>query len=298
MKKIFLLLLVVLPGIHVFAQVKDTAVSKNPFFSSFELRQSFQTPDAQLNPAQLQLTIPETGRSNWLVDAGISLTMGKLSVGPLTSKLIAEVHRNTLVDDQQYNYQAGYNLTWYKDKGDYHATAVWTGNLKYIRDKIDSSKSFAATLNFSIYRSGKNSLNLGRPGYLSHQKYTYQLTPSVEAQYQQVFTADKQATGVILRPVLDIAASFAINKKKEKGKLAAPSKLVELALDYVNRYAIINSRGNSERYTKLLRPAINYYLLNTSSSSVAIGASYNLGSDPLNGLKAQQFWLFSLQVQL
>ncbi|MDB5136390.1 MAG: hypothetical protein JWP37_2993 [Mucilaginibacter sp.] len=311
MKKVGLIILCISLWVNAFCMKKDTT----PFFGKFQLRQSFQTSDLQQSPAMLQLTIPGTGKSNWLVDAGASVTLSRLSSGPFTSKLVAEFHRNTLVDSQQYNYQAGYNFSWFKRNGN-HVTPVWTGNLKYIRDRVDSSNSLAATLNFSLYRSKNKGFDLGRPGYLSNEKYTYQLTPSVEAQYQQLMTSDKQATGSILRPLVDLSASFAWNKKKKDDsvtickevdgvlkkvkikKLEAPQKLLEFAFDYINRYAAVNNTGNGERYTKLLKTGISYYLLSTSTSSVSLGASYNLGSDPLNGLKDQRFWQFSLQLQL
>ena len=298
MKKWLLLLAIIVVSGQAFAQqkVKDTILA--PFFSHFQLRQSFQSPDAQQSPAQLQLTLPQQGAANWLVDAAASLTIRPMSCGPFTSKFVGEFHRNTLADSAQFNYQAGFNFSWYRDRGDNVLTPVWTGNLKYIHNITDTSNNLAATLNFTFYRSGKHILDLGRPGYLNNEHFTYQLTPSAEIQYQQVFPNDEQMQGGILRPLVDLSASIALNHKKTKGKLAAPSKMIELAVDYVNRYAVVNSTGNKEGYTKLFRPAVNYYFLNTNSSSVSLGASYNLGSDPLNGLKAQQFWLFALQVQL
>lgn len=296
MRKIYLAIVCLYFSVGAFGQVKDTSSREAPFFSKFQLRQSFQVPDMQQNPALLELTIPATGRASWLVDAAAALTLGRLSTNSFTSKLVGEFHRNTLVDSLQYNYQVGYNWSWFKRKGDYVFTPVWTGNFKYIRDRVDSSHSIAVTINFALYRSGKNSFNLARPAYIADEKYTYQFTPSIEVQYQQILASDKQATGAIVRPLLDLSGSFAINKKKVKGK--APQKLIELSANYVNRYAIVNNTGNGEGYTKLLKTGLSYYLLNTGNSSVSLGGSYNLGSDPLNGLKDQRFWQFCLQVQL
>ncbi len=316
MKKIWLILFCITLSVSAFCQHKDTTTATTPFFGKFQLRRSFQTAEYQQDPAMLQLTLPGTGRSNWLIDAGAAVTLGKLSSNSFTSKLVVEFHRNTLIDSLQYNYQAGYNFSWFKRKGNYHLTPVWLGNVKYIRDRADSSHSLATTLNFSLYRSGKNSCNLGRPAYLADEKYTYQLSPSIEAQYQQILASDKQATGSILRPLLDISASFAWNRKKEIDTLTtcrmvngvltmvkvkkteAPKKLMEFAFDYANRYAAINNTGNGERYTKLLKAGVNYYLLSSDSMTISLGASYNLGSDPLNGLKDQRFWQFSFQLQL
>lgn len=296
MKKVLLLMICIFFSAGAFSQGKDTSSHQMPFFSKFQLRQSFQCPDMQQSPALLELTIPATGRPNWLVDAAAGLTLGRLSSNSFTSKLVAEFHRNTLVDSLQYNYQFGYNFSWFKLARDNRFTPVWTGNLKYIRDIAYNNHSVAATLNFALYRSGRDRFNLARPAYIAHEKYTYQFTPSLEVQYQQIITSAQQATGAIVRPLLDLSGSFAVNRKKVKGK--APEKLIELAANYVNRYAMANSTGNGEGYTKLLTTGLSYYLLNTNSASVSLGGSYNLGSDPLNGLKDQRFWQFCLQVQL
>lgn len=296
MKKLYIFIVLACFSIGAFSQNKDTLSNQAPFFSKFQLRQSFQCPEMQQSPALLELTIPSAGSPNWLVDAAAGITLGRLSTSSFTSKLIAEFHRNTLVDSLQYNYQVGYNFSWFNSKNGNQFTPVWTGNLKYIRDVADSSHSIAATLNFTLYRSGRDRFNLARPAYIDHEKFTYQFTPSIEAQYQQILISTQQTTGAIVRPLLDLSSSFAINKKKEKGK--APPKLVELSVNYINRYAIVNSTGNGEGYSKLFNAGLSYYLLNTSSASVSLGGSYNLGSDPLNGLKDQRFWQFCLQMQM
>jgi len=290
MKKIYILLVVM--------NVTCTWCFGQGFFTGFKMRQSFQTADAQQNPAALQLTIPDAGKSNWLVDAGLAVTLGKLSQGSFTSKLVGEFHRNTLTDSLQYNYQLGYNFSILKSKGDNVLMPYWTGNIKYVRDIVDSAHSVAGSVNLLLYRTGRETLNLGRPGFLSNGKYTYQLCPSFEAQYQQVLASDKKHTGAILRPLASISTSIAINKAPAPGSVLFPQKSFELALSYVNRYAIINSTNNAEKYTKQFKGGINYYFFNNSTSSAAFGGSYNLGSDPLNGLKDQRYWQFALLVQL
>jgi hypothetical protein len=298
MKKLSLILLLTGIALYARAQNDPAKIASAPFFSGFQLRQSFQTPDQQLNPALVQLTIPGNGRDNWLVDAGISVTLGQLSQGSFTSKLVGEFHRNTLVDSQQYNYQLGYNFSIQHSKGNDHTVPVWTGNVKYIRDIVDSGHSVAASLNLALYRTSRTTTCIGRPGYSSDYKYTYQLNPSLEVQYQQVLASDKSATGAIIRPLLDLAASFAINKPMDpKAKIKTPSKLIEVSLDYDNRYAVVNSTKDGEGFSKLMKAGLSYYFFSTTSSSASVGASYNLGSDPLNGLKDQRFFLFALQVQ-
>lgn len=302
MKKWALLLLCLLCGVNAWCQKKDSTKSE-PFFKNFQLRQSFQTADQQQSPAQLQFTLPGDGKNSWLVDAAVSLSVAPLSSGPFTSKIIAEYHRNTIVDAPVYNYQAGYSFN-YLQRGTNNLRLLLTGNVKYINNLADTNRSFAITLNFAGYRNALHGLNWDHPFYLDNKKYTYQFSPYLEAQYQQLSANGAGKSGSIFRPVADLSGSFAINKQTvstgdhKKVKLAAPSKLIELAVDYTNRYAVINSTGNGEGFTKLFKAGLNYYFISNSSSSVSMGASYNQGSDPLNGLKDQRFWQFSLQVQL
>jgi hypothetical protein len=291
----------------------DSTAKGKPFFGKFQLRQSFQDADSKQSPAQILLTLPSSGGSNWLVDAGAALTLGQLSSDIFTSKLVGEFHRNTLVDIAQYNWQLGYNFSWFKDRGNFKLAPIWTGNAKYVRDVIDTTHSIVGSMNLSFYQSGRGSLNLGRPAYLSSEKYTYQIDPSIEVQYQQYLGNDSR-TGAIIRPLVNLAASFAWNKKPEMKEVTkvvngkkvksmvregkAPTKFIEVAANYINRYSVVNRTGNEEGYSKLFKAGLNYYFINTEKSSVSIGGNYNLGSDPLTGLKDQNFWEVALQVQL
>lgn len=310
MKKYLIICLFALGALEARAAGDDTTAVKNavpeakqkkhkPFFNNVQIRESFQTPDAQENPAQFALSIPSSGRNNWLVDGGISVNLGHSINDIWTSKLIGEFHRNTLIDSAQYNYQLGYSLIHFHDLGNNHWSKVWTTSIKYVRDVIDTGNSVAASVNFALYYPG-SSFALGKPGYLGKDDgYTYQLLPSAELQYQQFLSSDKHATGTILRPLFNLVTSIALNRPADpKAGLVARSKMLELQLTYVNRYALINNTGNHEGYTKLLKTALNYYFVNNGTATISLGASYNLGSDPLSGLKAQQYWQFGLQIQL
>jgi hypothetical protein len=190
--------------------------------SGFQIRKSFEASDDLQKPAEFMFTAPHEGSDSWLVDAGAAVTLGKLSAGTFTSKLTAEYHRNTLIDAEQNNFQAGYNFNIFNGStggaGSFYATAI-TGTVKYVSDKIKGDKSFAATFNFTPYISGGRNaageygFNLGRPGYTNNWKNTYQVGPALEVQYQQVISSASGATGGIIRPLVDLFAAFSINKR-------------------------------------------------------------------------------------
>jgi hypothetical protein len=289
----------------------DTAKTEKtlPFFSGLQIRKSFESASVLQKPAKFLFTSPHDGSDSWLADAGIAVTLGKLSSGTYTSKLIVEYHRNTLIDAEQNNFQMGYNFNIFSGgtsgNGSFYTTAI-TGTTKYVHDKISDDRSFVATLNLTPYLSGardaagQHGFNLGRPGYTNNWKNTYQVGPAFEVQYQQILSSASGIKGGIIRPLIDLFAAISINKDYVPGApVAEPKKIIEFSFDYINRYAVVNSTGNSEGFSKLFKGGINYYILNSKAGPEAsLGVSYNLGSDPLTGLKEQRFWEFSLQFKL
>lgn len=295
MRKLIMIAVLLLCAAGSFAMRRDTdSVRHKPLFDKFQLRQSFQDATGKENPAHLLLSLPSSGRSNWLVDAGISTRFAPLSGRHGLFSMVGEFHRNTLIDSVQYNWQLGLNYAYLHPKAPGKFALSWTANLKYVRDVVDTTHSIATTLSLGFYRSGKN-FNLGRPAYSADFKHTYQIDPSVQVHYQQYLGNDTHS-GAIVRPLLDLAVSYSWNGERLAGH--NPPKKFEIAFDYANRYAVLNKTGNGERYSKLLRTGVNYYFLNTKSSTVSIGTSYNRGSDPLNGLKDQNFLQFAFQVQI
>jgi hypothetical protein len=298
MKRTGLFLFFVFSAFSAWCQ-KDSAASQpaKPFLTHFQLRQSFETSDEQESPGQLQLTLPGGGKDSWLVNAATAFTLPELSSGSVTSKIVAEYHRNTALDNVQNNYQVGYNLRWF-ERGATNFKAVVTGNIKYVDDVQGGTNSLAATANLAGYKRKGKGLRWSIPTYLDSNKYTYTFGPYIAGQYQQFFRGSgQQTTGSILRPLGNLSSSFAINKKQGKGDILPP-KMIELSVDMTVRYAVVNTTNSGEGFTKLYKAGVNYYILNGGSASVSLGANYNIGSDPLNGLKDQRFWQLALQVQI
>jgi hypothetical protein len=291
MKKLICCLLLLSLSLTVFCQRKDTVL-----FSHFQLRQSFCGSDEASSPAQIQFTLPGNGQNSWMVDAAIGVKIDPLSGDYGNSRLTGEYHRNTVISDQQNNYQFGYNYQYLKTNGG--LSVAINSNLKFIRDVQDMNSSIGLTANFSPYLAGLHRFNLGRPAYLDNNHFTYTFTPYIELQYQQLFSdAGTTANGGILRPVANISGSLALNKTNTEKKISKPEKLIEFCYGYSARYAVVNSI-TGENFTKLFKAGFNYYLLDAKSISVSLGANYNTGSDPLYGLKDQHYWQFALQVQI
>jgi len=298
MKKAILIAALCLYAISSFAIMRrdtDTVARHIKVFDKIQVRQSFQDATEKEGPAYMMFSIASSGGSNWLVDGGISARFTPLSSQHGAWKVVGEFHRNTLIDSVQYNWQAGLNYAYLNPGRSGHLAVSWTGNLKYVRDVQDTTHSIATTVSWGFYRAGKQLFNIGRPAYTSDFKHTYQFDPSFQIQYQQYLGNDTHR-GAVVRPLICLAASYAWNGKRKKG--LAPPKLFEVAVDYSHRYAVINKTRTDEGYSKLLRAGVNYYFLNAKSSTVSLGLSYNIGSDPMAGLKDQNYSRFALQVQI
>jgi hypothetical protein len=272
---------------------------------SVQIRQTFETSDGKSAPAQVQLSFPELGKSSYLIDAAVALKINFLQLSSVTAYFTAEYHRNTLISLPQNNYQLGYNLRWFERSArpESNWRNVITANLKYVGNQTDSTHSFALTANWTWYRKNRDGLQLNRPGYLSRgaepYAYTYNLTPYLGTQYQQFFMSNAAMhEGATVRGLGNLSGAIALNKKYNTANgIKQPQKNIELFADFTARYAAVHT-SRMEGYTKLLKTGINYYFINTEQTSVSLGGNYNLGSDPLNGLKNQQYWQIAFQLQL
>jgi hypothetical protein len=305
-----LLLLVIICVLHYGIAVARTTVvinkddsigpkkppNKSVLFQNIRLRRSFETSNQKPEPARIQVSIPDKGEANWVVDAGLSADIARIS-NTITSNILVEYHHNTLIRKIQNNFQAGYGLNYFGDKAT-GLNSIITFNLQYVRNWQLPSNSLAVTGNYTLFNQDKG-LRLNQAGYLRHKTYTYNLNPYVGFEYQYIGgTTGKN--GNILRPLANVSAAIALNKKQTPKEAAnsTPPKTIELNAGYVMRYAVINSTGDDEGYTQLLNAGLSYYIVSSKMLSASLGVSYNHGSDPLLGLSDQSYWLIALQLEL
>jgi hypothetical protein len=68
-----------------------------------------------------------------------------------------------------------------------------------------------------------------------------------------------------------------------------------LTAAYTGRWDAANSTEHPEGYTYLFTAALDYYIA-ARPVKISIGPSFHSGSDPMHGLKQQQYWLISFNV--
>ncbi len=286
MKKCFFLIAVLLTSVEVsFAQQKT-------WFDKITIGQSMETAEQTKEPAQFQLTLPKKDSASWLTNIGLSYKLGSNSHS-LLSKLTTEYHRNTVIDKKQNNLMLGYSYTWQFDKK-VNNKNVWfsVGDLKYVYDGIEIKNSFAANILLTFSNDDSRFLHWNANKYYGGVKRSIFLSLFGGLQIQDVFNAKSDsAKGLILRPTFTSSLIYDFNDIKDT------STNVRLSISYTGRKDAINNTKNlDEGYTQLLKAGLEVFLLK-KPLKISIGASFNYGSDPLKGLKDQQFWLLSFNFQ-
>lgn len=257
------------------------------FDKKVKIGQSMETTDLQSEPAQLQLTLNKGESPSYLINAGVSVTIDPND--RFISKLKTEFHRNTVINEEQNNFEAGYQGTLrLGSNAASHLFVVF--DPKYVYDGVEEKSSAAGNILFSWFDSA-GKLHFNTDTYFNSDTQALFLSVYGGVQMQHAFKAKaEEAERFVLRPV----GNFNISYSWGKTSVVFEPKL-KLSASYTARYATINNTDMSEHYTDLLKTGIDYYFI-TKPVAISIGASYNYGSDPLKGLDEQQFWLLSLNV--
>jgi hypothetical protein len=283
---------------HITKAQQDSAGKKSWFEQNVIIGQSLSTiTNATKDPAQFQATFPKKDTASYLVNLGVSVVLN--GNARFQSKLTGEFHRNTTTDSAQNNLQLGYGffakLSPAKSLGPGH----WLfGDAKYIYDGVAITNSFASDLFYTLLLD-QSPINLNSTTFLNTTKTrTLTIAPYVGGQVQDVFAASNDsAKGFIFRPVFSTSVLFSFNHllALEKQSQANAHPLVTISASYTGRWDVYNATKMSEGYTYLFNAALNYYIL-TDPVNISIGPSFSIGSDPMQGLKQQQYWLLSLNV--
>jgi hypothetical protein len=276
------------------------------FFNGLELRQSFGSAGTRNSAARFQLTIPRHEEASYLIDGGLGLPFTHFQVGKsltMEGKVVGEYHRNSLIDEEQHNWQTGFSgtiRTNIRRNPEQTSYKQWyfTPTLKFSRNLQDTASSIIFNMDAIPFRSGEKGINLNTYTIRGSRKLIHLLALNPGLEFQKNFSAKQKANdGTILRPLLKFQYLLAGNRERTpEVEMIAPDKTWEISLDYTARYAVVNSTLRPEKFTQLFRAGADYYLL-TNPIQISFGLSYNYGSDPAQGLKKQHFYLatFSLQ---
>jgi hypothetical protein len=286
------------------AQEQPSSLSR--FLDRLELRQSFGSAGTRSSPVRFQFTIPRHEKTSYLIDGGVGIPVANFKIGntlTMDGKVVGEYHRNTLIDEEQHNWQTGLSGTLRTNIKRNNAQTTFhqwyfTPTLKFSRNLMDTASALLFNMDAIPFRSGDKGLNLNTYTIRGNRKliHLFAINPGLE--FQHNFSAsDDDNNGTILRPLVKFQYSLAGNRLKESpAEMISPDKTWEASFDYTARYAVLNSTAAEEEFTQLMKAGVDYYLL-TRPLRISFGVSFNYGSDPALGLKKQHFYLatFSLQ---
>lgn len=269
-------------------KAQTTTGFKQWFMNNVRVANSMQTLDLSEQPAQFQLTFPKYKSHSYLVNAGVAVILNNNTSLNYISDLNVEYHRNTLTDATQNNFSAGYGFKWrFANAG--NTDYFMTGDLQYLYDGMNITNSLGGTFLVTLFRDGRP-LNWNTNNFRLNNRLLFNLSPFAGLQLQDAFKSSQIGKeGFILRPEFEVNTLLALCKK------AGPpyDKLLAVFCNYTGREDAINTTSFNEHYTQLLQTGLNYYLA-YSPFEVSLGASFNYGSDPLNGLPQQQYWQVSV----
>ncbi len=282
---------IVLLCISALTTTKMTLAQKKSWFDKNVLiGQSMETAEQKKEPAQFQITLPHKDSSSWLLDIGVSVKLGSQSPR-LISKLTTEFHKNTLTDEKQNNFSLGYSYKYLIPGG---KTTDWfsVGDIKYVYDGEKIKNSVAANLLFTFSNDESKFLHWNANKYFNKAKQAIFLSIFGGVQIQDILKAkNDSAKGFIVRPIFTPTFILDFNSAKDS------STVLRFSATYTGRKDMVNStKFAREDYTHLLKAGAEIFLA-YKPVKVSLGFSFNYGSDPLKGLKQQQYWLFAINLQ-
>jgi hypothetical protein len=267
--------------------------------SQFKIRQSFDSGETKAEPAEFSYTKPNDGKESYLVDLALGYDFNNSDTKSYT--LFAEYHRNTLIDKEQNSFQTGFsyelftNATFSLDATRKNShRSIFNVTAKYNYNDIDTLHSAQLVADFTKFYNTHSWLGKIIPhnNITLCKEFAFQYSPSISLENEYVINAPIETNkGFIMRGVGNLFVGLYPLANTLNSKL-------ELFFNIHERYDLINSISKEERNTKLIETGANFTILSNRKKSAILGASYNKGSNPLKGLKEQEYVIVALKVRL
>lgn len=298
--------IILILGINTKANCQEKKKVKGweKFWKNVSIRKSFESKTKDDDKAaQALFTFPDEKDNFFVVNAGVGYDFAHICSKNNSFKNIFSgfvlYNRNNEIDKEQENLKIGItNNQHFLSKNEQFSFFV-NNTIEYYRDYVDNSNSFVGTSYWHPF--SKKGINLS--GYsLSKGRLMYFFTPQIGVEYQNVLEA-KAITdeGYDVRGYFGIAGNLAWKKKtrSDSGEVLEKkfwTKGVELTVSYDGRYSftknIENGLGN---YNPMFKSEIVIYP--TKDNLFSIGFSYNEGTNPIDGIEKQKFWLLTLKIK-
>ncbi len=307
MRKLLIVLIVMGICFRGFSQEENTGI--NQFLKRIEIKKSFDNKTDKAKPAIASFMIPAAAKNYFTINGAIAYRITKLNTGAVAVKskldIFGAYNRNTELKKEQYNYKAGVALeqkltltNTAKPRLDKNGFAkdivllyVSLAN-EYIKDKVDSTGSFASLLYTSPYFSFGKKFMIGKPvvSATGRVEATLKIMPGLE--YQNKFdVTDADMKGSLVRLFFSASYEWFLKWREKPGDESSDwINMFEVSGSYTYRNDFYNNTNKREGYLPLALFNIAFYPFH--NNNISMGATYQHGSDPINGIDDEEFWQF------
>lgn len=290
-------LLFIIAGQPTFSQ----AISGAKIFEKYnvQLRQSFESADTKQEPASFTITLPQKSAGSYLIDGGISLGYAfkdSLQHERLYVQVLAEYHRNTLIEKKQNNSQFGIGAQYFL-KSPQAVNWIVNGSIKYINDAATEKGSLLFAGGMTYYNETEkwyainSPTNVARIGKTQLRSF---FTPSAGFEYQRTTKVSGDSLyhvkDNVLRGIGKARLSFTLHK------FPSMIPLFELYGDGTLRYDFVNQTQAPDGWHPYIDTGVRYFF--AGQENVSIGLSYVSGENPVSGFQKQRYWLVALKVYI
>ncbi len=280
---------------------QETDKINQSFWDNFTLRKSFTSANSKAKAAVITYTNPKDKKESWLLNAALGLNILTPKKEIIALSPYIEYHRNTLVDEEQNNWQTGLALEWQtRDLVLKKWSPILIGSTKYnqdIKNEVNSLQgNLYATAIFKGYNLDykhfyipNNIVNFGK-------LFQFVYTPYVGLENEnRLKTETISEEGNIYRAYLRVTSSIVLFPISEKW-----CDKIELVTDWQYRY---NFSENVDELTtedhNYFSAGMNYIFFTTEngSKSAKIGVDYVHGENPSKNFEDQSYYAITLKVK-
>ncbi len=277
------------------------------FWKNLKVRKAFETETKDDDKAaNASFTFPKGKDNYFAINAGLGYEFGSSSKESKNKKIFKNsfsgffvYNRNNQIDKEQNNYKLGISSNQVFYTNIETSTAIFGANtIEYLHNFYDSSHSVLYTSYWHFFSKKQNCVKFG--GYAqANSLFAYYFLPQAGIEYQNAFQAKlNDDKGYDFRGYFGVGGNLLLKKKTyddnhtllDKNRW---TKGVELIVRYEARVSILKNIESANSYTPMFKAEVNVYP--TQDNKFSIGLSYNDGSNPVDGLAKQTFWLLAFK---
>lgn len=277
------------------------------FWKNIKVRKAFETrTEDDDKAANLSFTFPKDKPNYFVINAGLGYEFGRSGKESKSKKIFKNsfsgffvYNRNNQIDKEQNNYKTGISSNQIFYTNTETSTAIFGANtLEYLRDYYDSTRSILFTSYWHLFSKKNHCIKFG--GYAQADNLlAYYLLPQLGVEYQNKFEARHAGkNGYDVRSYFGLGGNLLLKKKTYDDKKILLSKNrwtkgFELTVRYEARASLFKNLEYADSYVPMFRTELIVYP--TQDNKFSIGVSYNNGSNPIDGLAKQTFWLLAFK---